>query len=478
ALGRPERALTLLEHARGLLLREGLGGRDGLDGLRRADPAAADEFVLLRAELNASDQTSVDLYHQSHGSVPAAAPRSGRARRHRQLAERWETLLGRIRALPGLEGFLLPPAIESLRRSPAGGPVVLINPGPSRCDALILTRDASPRALRLNCDYAELRERARAFQRLPSAAPPPSGGPSRPDEAQLLDHLAWLWDRIGRPVLAELGLLSPAPRPARDAPRIWWCPIGVAAFLPLHAAGRYGDADPGDAVMDHVVSSYTSTVRALLPKGGGTGTGAASPPAARRAEVLLVEVGEAPGTRALPGVRFEGERLTELVPGLTPLAGTRATREAVLAALPRHDIAHFACHAVTDPRSPSLNRLLLHDHASAPLTAIELSALDVQHGGLAYLSACETARSNERLADEAVHIATAFQLAGYRHVVGTLWPVADSAAGRIADDFYTGLAPSFHPGEAARTLHRAVHALRTDAPDEPSRWAAHIHLGS
>lgn len=166
------------------------------------------------------------------------------------------------------------------------------------------------------------------------------------------------------------------------------------------------------------------------------------------------------------------------MPNLTRLAGPQATRDAVLSALPRHRIAHFACHAVTDPRFPALNQLLLHDHLTAPLTAIELSALNVPDAELAYLSACETARSNEALIHEAVHIATAFQLAGYRHVVATLWPVADNAAGRIADDFYTGLAPSLTIDDTARTLHRAMCGLRADTPQEPSRWAAHIHLGS
>jgi CHAT domain-containing protein len=166
------------------------------------------------------------------------------------------------------------------------------------------------------------------------------------------------------------------------------------------------------------------------------------------------------------------------MPNLTWLSGPRATRDAVLHALPRHRIAHFACHAVTDPRFPALNRLLLQDHLTAPLTAIELSTLNAPRAELAYLSACETAKSNEALIDEAVHIATAFQLAGYRHIIGTLWPVADNAAGRIADDFYTGLAPSLNADDTARALHRAVCGLRADEPQAPSRWASHIHLGS
>ncbi|WP_097260561.1 CHAT domain-containing protein [Streptomyces sp. TLI_55] len=477
-LGRPEHALVLLEHARGLLLREGMSGRDDLAEVRRADPEAAEELVRLRDLLNASDQGGADLYRSDADPVPVRRARHGtRTHRHGELALQWEQLLDRIRSRPGLEGFLLPPTIESLRSRPVDGPVVLVNPGPSRCDALLLTPDGGVRALRLDCDHAELRERARAFRRLPR-----STGRAASDEAELLGHLAWLWDRIGRPVLSELGLLSPVRLPAESAPRIWWCPIGVAASLPLHAAGRHGADDPAGvcAVMDHVVSSYTSTVHAL--RRGGTGVTddhKASRPLEGLSDrsldgLLVVEMSETPGAGPLPGARLEAERLTELAAHPTVLSGRAATREAVLRELPGHAIAHFACHAVTDPRSPSLDRLLLHDHGSAPLTAVELSSVHVPHGTLAYLSACETATSDERLADEAIHIATAFQLAGYRHVIGTLWPVADSAAGRIADDFYTGLPSSL---DAARTLHRAVLDLREDAPARPSRWAAHIHFG-
>jgi CHAT domain-containing protein len=63
-------------------------------------------------------------------------------------------------------------------------------------------------------------------------------------------------------------------------------------------------------------------------------------------------------------------------------------------------------------------------------------------------------------------------------VIATLWPVADAAAGRIATDFYTELGPSLDTDDTARALHRAVRALREDALDRPSLWAAHIHLES
>jgi CHAT domain-containing protein len=186
---------------------------------------------------------------------------------------------------------------------------------------------------------------------------------------------------------------------------------------------------------------------------------------------------ETPGETALPGARAEAARIIELMPRVTRLAGPDATRDAVLAALPAHRFAHFACHAVSDPVSPALGRLLLHDHESAPMTAAELSALSIPDAELAFLSACATATSNQALADEAVHIAMAFQLAGFRRVIGTLWPVNDDPACQIADDFYSDLAAKSDAGDTARALHRAVSALRAERPDSPTHWAAHIHIG-
>ena len=55
------------------------------------------------------------------------------------------------------------------------------------------------------------------------------------------------------------------------------------------------------------------------------------------------------------------------------------------------------------------------------------------------LLACTTALTRPDLADEAVHITTAFQLAGYPHVIGTLWPINDSLAVEVARKIYDSL---------------------------------------
>ena len=56
-----------------------------------------------------------------------------------------------------------------------------------------------------------------------------------------------------------LGISQKTGRQSRS--RLWWCPTGAFAALPLHAAGRY-DADVA-CIAEYVVSSYTPTVSAL-----------------------------------------------------------------------------------------------------------------------------------------------------------------------------------------------------------------------
>jgi CHAT domain-containing protein len=158
------------------------------------------------------------------------------------------------------------------------------------------------------------------------------------------------------------------------------------------------------------------------------------------------------------------------------LTGPQATYEAVLAALPRARWAHFACHGAADPDDPSASHLLLADHQKRPLTVTEVARLRLDDAELAFLSACSTARPGRRLTDEAIHLASAFQLAGYRHVIGTLWPVNDRAAVAIADDIYTSIVTG--TGDVAGAVHAATRKRRNRWADSPSVWASHIHVGA
>jgi CHAT domain-containing protein len=177
----------------------------------------------------------------------------------------------------------------------------------------------------------------------------------------------------------------------------------------------------------------------------------------RRSKTLLVGMPTTPGGHpALDGVATELEHLTGLLPEHSVLMGPRATRKSVLAALPQHSVVHLACHGASNWDDPMASGLLLHDHQDSPLTVADLAGLDLGDAQMAYLSACDTAVGNQRLADESVHLTSALQLAGYRHVIGTLWPVGDLTSARVTRDFYAKL---MEEASATPRVERAPYAL-------------------
>jgi CHAT domain-containing protein len=238
-----------------------------------------------------------------------------------------------------------------------------------------------------------------------------------------------------------------------------------------------------DTVAGRVVSSYTQTLTAL--------TRARARPAPARMRQLAVGVPEAlsyaPGASLLPAVPAELQVMARhLSPPrhATHLIGPAATRRAVLDAVPSHSWLHLSCHGTQHPTDASLSAFYLHDQ---PLSLAELAALNLHDTDLAYLAACQTATGDLRLLDEALHLAGALQLAGYRHVLATLWNISDTAAPAMADIIYAHLlhpdpghpAPTDRPqsDRAPYALHHAVTRLRRHRPSEPLLWAPYIHLG-
>lgn len=463
AAGRPARAVELLERTRGILAADAVGLR-GADHerLRATAPDLADRLDLARDRIVELDRTHAALAHAVLTTDTAETVRD----QLRQLTpprraahDDWERAVADVRARPGFADFLLAPRIEHLTRHARGGPVVFVTAGA----ALVLTadpadpvhvvplvglsvaaaEDTTTRLLAV-CDTASTRDLA------PAAA--------RTAQQEIGAILAWLWDTVVDPVLTHLGHTAPPPAGAAW-PRVWWCPVGVLAFLPLHAAGH---------ALDRVVSSYTPTARARTTE----------PAAATPGATVIVPVPDLPGA-ALPGVTEETAAIGALVPAARVLANP--THDTVLAALPGHHVAHFACHGRADRADPARSHLVLADHATAPLTVSEIGALRLS-AGLAYLSACATSVTAPRLADESLHITGAFHLAGYHNVVGTLWSIDDAVAAEFAAEFYRRLtdggtvAP--RTGRSATALHEVTRHLRDHYPDEPALWAAYTHTGA
>ena len=263
-----------------------------------------------------------------------------------------------------------------------------------------------------------------------------------------------------------------------DLSRIFWCPTGPFVFLPIHAAGLYGTqySQPGYKTSDFVVSSYIPTLStlALSPTSDAVPGG----------DLRLLAVRQPPsdGLCRLPGVDTELEHIRVTIRN-SPSARTIllessiGTVEEVLAMMKEADWVHFACHGIQDTENPTESGLCLADRRRLKLS--DIIALSRPHGGLAFLSACQTAMGDENLTDEAIHIAAGMLFAGYGGVVGTMWSISDKLAPRVARDVYGQLfrnttRPDYR--EAARALHEAIGRLR-DSNASFVEWLPFIHVG-
>ncbi|WPO70082.1 CHAT domain-containing protein [Streptomyces sp. KN37] len=487
---RAARALRLVEAGRAVLLSQALDTRDDLSELHVRHPELASRFVVLR-----------DLLDREQTAAEEAAAGAGHER-HRLAAE-LEELMDRIRTLEGFTGFGLPPTLDALLSEAAHGPVVTYNISRYRSDALLLTGEGIT-----SCPLPLLTEKAlytqlETFHQALGEVTAPDGDRIAAQRS-LRGVLEWLWEAAAEPVLSALAATSDMAARARpgELPRVWWAPGGLLGLLPLHAAGFHtdqGDAARRRTVLDRVISSYTPTVRALRHARRSR----LLPSPADEPRSLIIAMPNTPGLSPLAHAAEEARRIHPLLPrpvhltapGPTadgapppPSRGTPTT-DTVLACLPQYAVAHFACHAESDHTDPAQSRLLLNDHATTPLTVAALARMDLTHAQLAYLSACSTADPGSfDLLDEAIHLTSAFQLAGFPHVIGTLWPVSDRLAADIAESFYTHLTNThltpdppggtLTPARSATALHHTIRAIRDRYPATPSLWAGHLHAGA
>lgn len=218
----------------------------------------------------------------------------------------------------------------------------------------------------------------------------------------------------------------------------------------------------------------------------------------------MVAMQETPGLGdrgCLPFASDEVHMLRGLCPQLqlAPIMPSRR-KEDILKHMPKCTLFHFAGHGQSDANDPSRSCLLLDDWETNPLTVGEVrdSRLQDDPPFLAYLSACSTGANKAiELADEGIHLISAFQLAGFRHVVGTLWEVSDKHCVHVAKILYQTLQEEGMTDIAvSRGLHRAVRALRSgDDEDMQARdaklacprptnqgvtdffWVPYIHFG-
>ncbi|KAJ7204141.1 CHAT domain-containing protein [Mycena pura] len=488
-------AVEFLEGSRALFWAQALRLRTPFDRLAAAKPRLAarlGELARLLEDSSYRDTARRVVYDQR-----AALAQEAEAARCRKFNAEWNEIVGSVQRLPGFEDFLQPKSIETLKQAALSGPVVIFVANGVDSFALIVTSFSDVQCVPLpliNRAKAELYADL-AFALSKSAFDidtffarrvcEPSAAESglfdrlgqreqhhpnvRADDVFRL-YLEIIWEEMVKPVFDALCLKkSDAP------PRLWFCPTGPLAFVPIHAAGKY-QKQATDCVADYVVPSYTPTLDTLL-----------NPPTDAPSVFKMTTVIEphAPDCAPLPGTKAELDCIRDKVPAtwLTPLRDT--TENAVMMHLQESSLVHFACHGVQDSANPLNSGLMLSDGRLTVSRIMQRAGNETRNSGnvmsLAVLSACETGKGETKTPDEAMHLAATLLFAGFRGVVATTWTMQDADGPKVANWFYDRIfrhAPALPDlTKAAEALHFAIGELRKEPGISFKRWVPFVHYG-
>jgi hypothetical protein len=438
--GRSSQAIEQIDHAHGVIWAQALHQRD--PQLHDLPGNLASELeTLLRAVSVPTSKVAPIPFN------PATRYLSPQDVRHQQNS-RIQTILTEVRAMPGLERFMLGKTYTQLRETAREHPVVVLASAHGLVYALIIRNSVQEHPdeirLKVSSDHlARLRRttnqaglRTRYIVRDVEIESQRSMRPGNFEDTPL-GTLADLWQKIVKPVLDHLQLtvriwpahltmltlISAHQRAAgRAKPRLHWYTTGDFAFLPIHAAGIYaGPEDSRVCCSDYVVSSYTPTLSALL-----NAQNKAPHTAPAHLNILAVaEDGSGPGSTVSQLFFVEPEltcvRNAAKASGhdcSVDLIAKHATVDRVAERIQTAHFVHLACHGTQDQASALNSGFYLGNRL---LTVSELMDLNLDKAWFAYLSACETAKSDRDQPDQVVHLTAAMLHAGFKSVVATMW---------------------------------------------------------
>jgi hypothetical protein len=194
-------------------------------------------------------------------------------------------------------------------------------------------------------------------------------------------------------------------------------------FLPLHAAGIY-TGDSTDCCADYVVSSYTPTLTALL-------RAQKSNPNFHRRDARLGLIAAmqawdldlpilANVEEEIGNIRAAAKGFCISIDDSASCVGDGAVVARVAEVLKSTNMIHIACHGKQSAANTLSSGFCLSD---ATFSISHLMDLDLKDAFFAFLSACETAKGDEKQPDQTVHLAAAMLFVRFRSVAATMWYV-------------------------------------------------------
>jgi len=470
----PFHAMELLEKGRGLIIGTIIEERGEAKQLSSISPELYKEFRGLQQKLAASREPRYNNASYHAGNVQQET---------NIFRKRMKELLKQIRNFEGLGHFLLTPTSEDLLKILKEGTIIMVFHSIicQKTFAIILAKGETSALELPRMTTESIHEN---ITRVVDIRFDKNKNLFKKNQ-KMLPVLEWLWNAAVMPITEALGYQKNVEQRAENLPRIWWIGAGIIANLPFHAAGLY-QGDHHESTMDVCLSTYIPTIKSLLY--------------ATEKELVLpddpksknsfITMENTPGYKPLEGVEEEAQNIRNMFPEGRWSLFNGSTAEKVAHEIHTCDNIHLSCHGESDIRDASKSFLVLV-RTDPDATGIQrqdklfVSSVfqeSTRGSGIAFLSACHTADNPDpELSDESIHLASAFQLAGFSHVVGTLWSTRNSSCRRISEAFYQYLLEESKESRHKRVavaLHKAVQDLRKDCDQNPLLWASFIHIGA
>jgi CHAT domain-containing protein/tetratricopeptide (TPR) repeat protein len=471
--GRAGEAFDLVERARALSLRVMMAQRDFA-----ASSGVPAELVHERRRLEQSLESAESRLARM--SVVGREQISPLHESQRELRRRLDEVNARIREVAPRLALLEDPEpvrIEGLRREMRPG-TLLLSYSVGREGTLLFAAGPDPggpdlAVERLPAGEEELERRVDVFRALIER-----GGTESEVEPALLAQGRRLYDL----------LLAPVEESVAASDRIVIVADGPLLTLPFAALVR--SVSPLRYLSQWKTLSHSPSAGVLTElgrarshaKGGARTVVAFGDPDPPRDPALRMDRIE-----RLPFAREEAERIGALFgDGARVYVGPDASEERVRALGPETRWIHFAVHAVPDARFPLDSALVLSPregegsdqdgwlHAWEIAEALQLDA------DLVTLSGCETGLGRELRGEGILGLARAFQYAGARSVLVSLWAVPDRSTKELMVRFYENLNRGLAKDRALRAAREEILSLHGGGSVEarhPRHWAGFRLIG-
>ena len=182
---------------------------------------------------------------------------------------------------------------------------------------------------------------------------------------------------------------------------------------------------------------------------------------------------------SLPGTSTEIKAVADLIDGKY-FFGNDASKANFKRHAPDYRILHLAIHGESNLENPFKSRLLFNTvhglEEDNALYASELYTMSL-NADMVVLSACESGAGKSVNREGVIGLSRAFNLAGAKSVINSLWELSDVVAPSLMQSFYQNLKSGQTKSKALRHAKLSYLASADKPSANPYYWGAMVHFG-